>query len=284
MGRSWIPWTKGLETRHEVAVIADITGLSNWEVAARLMAVWSWVDSESQTGRMARYARATIDMVAQHNNFASAMERAGWLSVTDNAIAFPHWDRLHTETQKARLLAAERQRKHRSRKSNARTVTKTSAGACCNTVTVTGNEKDTPTEYLSPSPTAPIESARDPESTEDGKATKPPRKQNLVWNALCEIYGYADHRPPQSKLSRWGKIVRDLQGLSPPADPDEMKRLHRAMVESWDGREVSPEKFADWFPRFRAKEVEVASKPRLEEASPGDRAAELERQAKELFG
>jgi len=40
MGRSWIPWTKGLETRHEVAVIADITGLSNWEVAARLMAVW----------------------------------------------------------------------------------------------------------------------------------------------------------------------------------------------------------------------------------------------------
>lgn len=274
MGRSWIPWTKGLETRHEVAVIADLTGLSNWEVAARLMAVWSWVDSESQTGRMARYARATIDMVAQHNNFASAMEKAGWLSVTDNAIIFPHWDRLHTETQKARLLAAERQRKHRSRKSNALAVTETSLGACCNTGTVTVYEKDTPTESLSPSPVA----ASEPENP------KKQRPQDPIWNTLCDIYGYPNHRPPQSKLTRWGKLVRDLKALEPAPDPAEMIQAHRSMVESWDGREVSPEKFVDWLPRFRAKRAEQHGRPALEDMDAQARAAEIDRQAKELFG
>ncbi len=119
---------------------------------------------------------------------------------------------------------------------------------------------------------------------EGAKAAKKARPQDPIWNTLCEIYGYPNHRPPQSKCARWGKLVRDLKAIEPAPEAAEMIEAHRAMVDSWDGKEVSPEKFVDWFPRFRSRKVEQAAAPRLEEMNAESRRAEIDRQAKELFG
>jgi len=46
----WIPWTKGLPLKPEIAHLARLLNISRYEAACRCMAVWEWADENTADG------------------------------------------------------------------------------------------------------------------------------------------------------------------------------------------------------------------------------------------
>ena len=117
---SWIKVDSSLLTKPEVFHIAELTGMSRYEVVGRLISVWVWADEQSRDGNATSVTEAHLDELHGVTGFAQAMAEAGWLKVTNAGISIPNFDRHISQSAKARALTAIRAQRSR----NARTVTK----------------------------------------------------------------------------------------------------------------------------------------------------------------
>lgn len=114
----WIKWSKGLGWKPEVASIAAALGIDRWSAAARCMEVWEWADDHTANGNASSVTKSFIDTRAGIVGFAEAMEKVGWLTVKNDKIQFPNFDRHNSQTAKTRALTNVRVKRSR----NARTV------------------------------------------------------------------------------------------------------------------------------------------------------------------
>ena len=117
---NWIKIDSSLLAKPEVFHIAELTGMSRYEVVGRLISVWVWADEQSRDGNAASVTEAHLDELHGAQGFAHAMIEAGWLTVTKSGVSIPNFDRHISQSAKARALTAIRAQRSR----NARTVTK----------------------------------------------------------------------------------------------------------------------------------------------------------------
>ena len=130
MAGDWIKWTKGLERKREVLLIASILGISPEEVAGRLMRLWDWCDDnigENQIDEncnafvtLGAHGNAHINTLTGNAGMADAMVKTGWLVQNGESITFPNYGRHNGKTAKTRALTQTRVKRLR----NARGVTK----------------------------------------------------------------------------------------------------------------------------------------------------------------
>lgn len=116
MAGDYIPWNKGLYRKPEVSQIARMTGLSLFDVAGRLMAIWEWADDNTINGHIDGASADTVDMIAICPGFAAAMARTrphSWIVLDDDGVMFPNYERWNGRCAKKRLIDADRQRRHR---------------------------------------------------------------------------------------------------------------------------------------------------------------------------
>jgi len=114
---TWIAWVKGLPEKPEIFGLAEALGINQSEAAARCMAVWGWADEHTDDGVIMGMKPGHLDRIAGLDGFGQALVKVGWLEADAESIIFPKWDRWNTQSAKARLRHAERQRRYRQRES-----------------------------------------------------------------------------------------------------------------------------------------------------------------------
>lgn len=119
MAGDWIKMRTCLAAERAVMLLCDKTGLDTFAVVGRLHAVWSWAgDHADRHGVVRGISLTTVDRVAAHSGFASAMLTANWLEeVSGNGIRFPRWQKHNSKSARERALGAERAAKSRWKKS-----------------------------------------------------------------------------------------------------------------------------------------------------------------------
>ena len=116
---AWIVWTTGLVNRTEVIGIASRLRVSRREAAAMCMQAWEWADQETSNGHAPNVLPEQLDETIGVVGLAAAMMAVRWLESDGNGgMVFPIFDRWNTESTKARLSNAERQKKWRDAHKN----------------------------------------------------------------------------------------------------------------------------------------------------------------------
>ena len=111
----WIPWTRGLPLKPEIAHLARLLNISRYEATCRCMAVWEWADENTVDGNARNALPALLDDVAGVTGFGHAMLQVGWLQADSDGLIFPNWDRWNTNSAKKRAQNRERQHRFRSK-------------------------------------------------------------------------------------------------------------------------------------------------------------------------
>jgi hypothetical protein len=123
MAGSWIKMRHDLLDAPEVRRLCRATGLDRDQVYGKLFRLWSWADRHGVNGLLDAELDDVDDQVGQVG-FSAALVSVGWLGTQADGIVIPHWDRHFSDSAKVRGLASLRAEKHRSRQSNATSVTR----------------------------------------------------------------------------------------------------------------------------------------------------------------
>lgn len=114
MAGDWIKWVKGLTRRREVVQMSFTLKADPRLIAAICMEVWEWVDGETTDGHLPGCGLDYLDSIARLQGFGAAMAKAGWVSVGDDGITIPNFDRHNGASAKRRAAASESMRKRRA--------------------------------------------------------------------------------------------------------------------------------------------------------------------------
>lgn len=114
MAGDWIKMRHDLEDDPAVLRMASALALDTYAVVGRLHSIWSWADRHTTDGCVGGVSREWVDRRVHLDGFASAMESAGWLVVTDSGVEIPNFDTHNGESAKARALAARRKQRERN--------------------------------------------------------------------------------------------------------------------------------------------------------------------------
>jgi hypothetical protein len=125
MAGDWIKVRVNLADDPAVFAMASQLNLSNEAVVGHLIRVWSWATNQLEDGHAASVTECVLDRVSGAQGMTKAMLSVTWLSRVGTGFKFPRWERHLSQGAKARALATERQRKGRSRKCHAESVTET---------------------------------------------------------------------------------------------------------------------------------------------------------------
>lgn len=89
------------------------------EATGGVVAFWGWADSEvhidGTQGRLDGITMDTVDAIVGKPGLAAAMKEVGWLEEDKSGLIIPNADRYMGRAAKERAIAAERQRRCRSR-------------------------------------------------------------------------------------------------------------------------------------------------------------------------
>jgi|688.fasta_scaffold44610_7 hypothetical protein len=109
MAGEWIPIDCNLGTKPEVLEVAAATHEPIEVVVGRMVRLWSWAWHVTADGTI-RVPKSMLATVAGGDDqFWSAVERAGWLTSTDDTITIPGWEERFGNAAKRRLLEQRRQ-------------------------------------------------------------------------------------------------------------------------------------------------------------------------------
>ena len=113
MAGDWLKFEKATLDKPEVFAIAAELNIDPDAVLGKLLRVWSWFDTHTESGNAKRVTKGLLDRIAGLNGFCSAMEQSGWLSDNDGCILLPSFDKHTGKTAKARAETARRVAQHR---------------------------------------------------------------------------------------------------------------------------------------------------------------------------
>ena len=83
-------------------------------VVGKLHRFWSWADAQLRDGNAPGVTEKWLDRYVDLPGFAKAMQEVGWLSVADEGIFIPNFERHNGKAAKTRALTALRVRNARS--------------------------------------------------------------------------------------------------------------------------------------------------------------------------
>lgn len=131
MAGDWLKFEKATLDKPEVFAIAAVTGLDPDAVLGKLLRVWSWFDTHTESGNARRVTSLLLDRIAGATGFTDAMVSVGWMEVTDDGVQQPGFDKHTGQSAKTRATTARRVAKSRSGndESNGAGVTKTDTSA-----------------------------------------------------------------------------------------------------------------------------------------------------------
>lgn len=106
MAGEWIPIDCNLGTKPEVLQVAAATHEPIEVVVGRMVRLWSWAWHVTADGTI-RVPLAMLGTVAGGDEaYWQAVERAGWLVVSDDCVTIPGWEERFSNAAKRRLLDA----------------------------------------------------------------------------------------------------------------------------------------------------------------------------------
>lgn len=218
MAGDWIKIEENMPEKPEVAIIADILGIPDPDtVAGKLVRVWAWATRNCNgDGVTSVTARKHLDRCAGVSGFSDAMQKAGWLTVDGDILAFPNFGRHCSQTAKERALTQKRVAKHRKKSGNGNGVTKA------------------------------LPEKRREEKREDADASS--RAPSAAAALRHENSGDLPHNPNRS--ATFEQVVSFAKS-QPMAITDECceKFFDRMEADGWVNKFGFP--LADWRPRFR---------------------------------
>ena len=131
MAGDWLKFEKATLDKPEVFAIAADLGLDPDAVLGKLLRVWSWFDTHTESGNARRVTSLLLDRIAGATGFTDAMVSVGWMEVTDDGVQQPGFDKHTGQSAKTRATTARRVAKSRSGndESNGAGVTKTDTSA-----------------------------------------------------------------------------------------------------------------------------------------------------------
>lgn len=121
-------WLKMDASTPEKGEVLAITAHMGWDDAdmtvGKLFRLWRWFDQHTVDGNAASVTPALLDRIIGVSGFCEAVQKAGWLIITDGGVSLPKFDRHNGSTAKSRALTAKRVSKHKisDAKSNASSV------------------------------------------------------------------------------------------------------------------------------------------------------------------
>lgn len=134
------PWLKMECSTPDKPQVLAITAHLGWDdpdlTVGKLFRLWRWFDQHTIDGNAPSVTPALIDRHVGVVGFVAAVQKVGWISVSEAGLSLPNFDDHNGESAKARALAAKRAATHRAkasddagsddseRKSNGDTVTK----------------------------------------------------------------------------------------------------------------------------------------------------------------
>lgn len=110
----WIKIRLNLSDDPAVIGIAAATGLDEFGIVGRLVALWSWADKHTVDGDAPSVTQAWLDRHVNAPGFAEEMIAQGWLEQTSTGIRFPKFSEHNGQSAKRRALTANRNAKYRS--------------------------------------------------------------------------------------------------------------------------------------------------------------------------
>lgn len=114
MAGDWIKMRIALSDDPAVIAMAESLSIDEFSVVGRLHHLWSWADTQSRDGHASGVTQRWIDRYVRCEGFSQAMVIVGWLSVKEDGIEFPNFDRHNGDTGKSRALATNRKQRQRS--------------------------------------------------------------------------------------------------------------------------------------------------------------------------
>jgi hypothetical protein len=126
MAGDWIKVEKSTPRKPEVLRLAVLLNIHPDHAFGLCCRFWSWCDDNLTNSNAQGVTESLLDALLGRDGFASALVQVGWLQARQGSLVIPNFDLHLSQGAKSRALAARRQAQHRSRKSNAESVTKTS--------------------------------------------------------------------------------------------------------------------------------------------------------------
>ncbi len=114
MAGDWLKFEKATLDKPEVFAIAADLGLDPDAVLGKLLRVWSWFDTHTESGNARRVTSVLLDRIAGATGFTTAMVSVGWMEVTEDGVQQPGFDKHTGQSAKTRATTARRVAKSRS--------------------------------------------------------------------------------------------------------------------------------------------------------------------------
>lgn len=112
--QDWIKMRIRLSDDLAVISIAAALKIDSDLVVGKLHKIWGWANENcNANGNAPSVTDAWIDRYVNMPGFARAMERAGWLTITDDGVVFPRFARHNSQSAKHRAVTANRVAHHR---------------------------------------------------------------------------------------------------------------------------------------------------------------------------
>ena len=124
MAGDWIKVDCTTPDKPEVVAIAAALGIDQDAVVGKCLRLWIWANQQSVDGNALNVTDSFIDRLTYCVGFAEALRKVNWLTVADNKLSIPNFDRHNGQPAKTRALTKERVGKSRTaQKCNAENVT-----------------------------------------------------------------------------------------------------------------------------------------------------------------
>lgn len=115
---------KALPDDPAIIAMANLLHVSENEVLGGLLRLWVWADVLPDDGAAPGITAAWVDNFTRISGFGSALQKVGWLCVTDVGISFPGYADHFSKRAKTRAQTRKRVHRHRIKKRNAKVTQK----------------------------------------------------------------------------------------------------------------------------------------------------------------
>jgi hypothetical protein len=218
----WIKWVKGLTRRREVVQMSFTLKADPRLIAAVCMEVWEWVDGETTDGHLPGCGLDYLDSIARMAGFGEAMAKAGWVSVGEDGITIPNFDRHNGASAKRRSAASESMRKRRANKEIGEETTPEEDDKPSTSAQQMLRASATPSSLLSSSLSSSVSSSSSSSSSSGSSSpkSKPKKPQHTK---LTEENALAIHTPmhwPPELRAAWVSFIEMRYSINAPVTPN----------------------------------------------------------------
>lgn len=116
----WIKVAKKTPHKAEMTRLAELMGVELPVAFLAWFEFYAWLDDVTEDGKLYGYNEFRLDGIAGHPGFAKAMQEVGWLYDMGDHWEVSKWGLYNGGTAKAKALHAERQRRLRDARSDAK--------------------------------------------------------------------------------------------------------------------------------------------------------------------